>query len=67
MNPVKLFGEVGSDTAIKFNIRVINVKKEFNRIKEKLINPHVPDGKKEKLRYRKKVIMEKHWWLIVRE
>ena len=33
--------------------------KEIERIKEKLSNPDVPEGKKEKLRYRCSVLKEK--------
>ena len=36
-----------------------NMIKEIKRIEEKLVNPDVPDGKKDKLRYRHPVLKKK--------
>ena len=36
-----------------------NMIKEIERIKEKLVNPDVPDGKKEKLKYICPILKEK--------
>ncbi len=64
MKPVALFFEVGSDTAIKFEIRATSARNEHSEITKKLQGGVSTDEEK-RLMYRKKVLEKKHPWLKI--